>query len=271
MESGIHILLYVPGGTRAQTKPLLDYALGLNTEIAISQLDRCGGAMPPLADLIRQGVVRYEPEPPGLERFDPPSVVLARGWGDCDDLSCWRAGELRYTGEDPGAHAFVYPSGYKKWHAIVGRSDGREEDPSLLAGMGRRRKPLAFSGAVTSPLNRLGDASVAIKELGGGRHVARVDVPNALGRFGLTHVTSRANPVTALRNAVLGAIGASLAHEAADPEVLVHLVGLARVLHGEDPRSVARVLGVARVGFVRGLLAGLQDLQHKRRRYDDDE
>jgi hypothetical protein len=43
---------------------------------------------------------------------------------------------LRAKGEDPGAFAFVKPSGPNRWHAVVQRSDGSVDDPSREAGMG---------------------------------------------------------------------------------------------------------------------------------------
>lgn len=55
--------------------------------------------------------------------------------GDCEALAPWRAAELRETGEDPGAHVLVYPSGTSKFHAVVLKSDGTIEDPSVLLGM----------------------------------------------------------------------------------------------------------------------------------------
>lgn len=45
--------------------------------------------------------VLYQKEPwaPGYERFDNCKVVLARGWGDCDDLAPYRAADLRVFGD----------------------------------------------------------------------------------------------------------------------------------------------------------------------------
>ena len=61
--------------------------------------------------------------------------VLCSGWGDCDDLSPWRAAELRVSGEDPKAYVYVYRSGPRRFHAVVARGDGRIEDPSYKLGM----------------------------------------------------------------------------------------------------------------------------------------
>lgn len=84
--------------------------------------------------------VRWKPEPPGGEFFDHVGKVLGRGHGDCDDLAPWHAASLRATGEDKGARAIVKRSGPKRWHAVVKRSDGSIDDPSISAGMpGRLR------------------------------------------------------------------------------------------------------------------------------------
>lgn len=79
--------------------------------------------------------VRWRPENFGDEHFDHAGIVLSRGWGDCDDLAPWRAASLRASGEDPGAVAIAVPSGPDMYHAIVRRSDGSNDDPSVAAGM----------------------------------------------------------------------------------------------------------------------------------------
>jgi hypothetical protein len=66
-------------------------------------------------------------------RFAPD--VATSGWGDCQDLSAYRAAELRVTGEDPKAHVRVYPTGTNKYHAVVARGNGLVEDPSTILGM----------------------------------------------------------------------------------------------------------------------------------------
>jgi hypothetical protein len=61
--------------------------------------------------------------------------VAGEGWGDCQDLSAYRAAELRVSGVDPKAHVRVYPSGPNSYHAVVARGDGSVEDPSVILGM----------------------------------------------------------------------------------------------------------------------------------------
>lgn len=61
--------------------------------------------------------------------------VAGEGWGDCQDLSAYRAAELRVSGVDPKAHVRVYPTGTNSYHAVVARGNGAVEDPSVILGM----------------------------------------------------------------------------------------------------------------------------------------
>lgn len=131
------------------------------------------GAVPLATTAIASGV-RWRPEPPGDESFDHGQLVWGRGWGDCDDLAPWHAASLRVTGEDPGARAIVVPSGPETWHALVERSDGRIEDPSLAAGM-------PGPGASAMPIERAmvnGGVYVGLRPSARGWQ-ARIDVPVA--------------------------------------------------------------------------------------------
>jgi hypothetical protein len=83
--------------------------------------------------LYGSGVV-YRPEKP--DEWETYDILLRRGYGDCEDLSSWRAAELQEQGVD--AVADVYPTRRPgRWHAIVVFPDGRIEDPSLKLGMAR--------------------------------------------------------------------------------------------------------------------------------------
>lgn len=92
--------------------------------------------------------VRYaeEPEHFPCEEFASIPVVLARKWGDCDDLAPWRVAELREAGEN--AHIRLSwkrrGNGTRLYHVTVRRGDGIAqpdgsigsiEDPSALLGM----------------------------------------------------------------------------------------------------------------------------------------
>jgi len=107
---------------------------------AVTRLDEQlirDGQSPTASQLITAGAV-WRPEPPGDECFDHGGTIASRGWGDCDDWAPLAAAEHRVKGSDPGARAIVIPSGPSTYHAVVQRTDGRLEDPSLRAGM----KPL---------------------------------------------------------------------------------------------------------------------------------
>ncbi len=108
----------------------LDAALSGLQRLAEAELSMAGG-FPPLYET----GVRYVREPRGQERWLPPSEVLRRGQGDCEDLAAYRAAELRLTGEDPHAEARVVRTGPRTWHAVVLREDGDWEDPSAGLGM----------------------------------------------------------------------------------------------------------------------------------------
>lgn len=76
--------------------------------------------------------VRYRREPrvltgQGPEQFDGVGIVLARRWGDCDDLAPARAGELLSQGIP--ARAIAVSSG-NAVHVVVETPWGFE-DPSL--------------------------------------------------------------------------------------------------------------------------------------------
>jgi len=96
------------------------------------------GQVPTSHQLIEQGAV-WRPEDPGDEHFDHGGTIQKRGWGDCDDWAPLHAATLRASGEDPGAIARVIPSGPSTYHAIVQRSDGQLDDPSIAAGMKAQR------------------------------------------------------------------------------------------------------------------------------------
>lgn len=93
--------------------------------------------------------VRYKAEPVGqnfnglpAEEFALIPVVLARRFGDCDDLAPWRVSELIRGGERAKIRVQWRArknrdgsSGRKFFHIVVRRANGTIEDPSALLGM----------------------------------------------------------------------------------------------------------------------------------------
>ena len=49
----------------------------------------------PQVPLLYQSGVHYEEEPPGQEDWQDIPTTLSLGYGDCEDLCCWRAAELQ--------------------------------------------------------------------------------------------------------------------------------------------------------------------------------
>lgn len=89
-------------------------------------LIRAGGDFP---GIYESGVV-YRGEPVGTEEWLTIPEILARGAGDCEDLSAWRAAELREQGEP--AVVEVRHNSIGSYHAVVRRADGTIEDPSKI-------------------------------------------------------------------------------------------------------------------------------------------
>ena len=165
------------------------------------------GEVPLLSEAIKKGV-RWKPEPfTDGEHFDLAHQVVSRSWGDCDDLAPWLTGELRATGQDPGAVSRVYKSNADTWHVVTETSDGQILDPSKWAGMGKRSAP-SVSGvhAVTArPFARTGEGAMCVVPHQG-HYWSRVDMPfpDALGHIA-SHARAR-TPEQALYRAVAGAI-----------------------------------------------------------------
>lgn len=178
------------------------------TALASEQAIR-NGEVPPLQDAISRGVRwREEPFTDG-EHFDLPAQVLGRGWGDCDDLAPWLAGELRATGEDPGAIPRVYQTGANRWHVVVQTSSGEVLDPSRWAGMGRRKSVAGCSngvcGRTARPFARPGSGAIALMPRYGS-YWARADVPYPDSDAHLASHARARTPELALERAVSGAI-----------------------------------------------------------------
>lgn len=109
--------------------------LALASCVRATQAEAERGTLPSLYANARRIEWRDEPTAgSGVEFIDDPFVVLARGYGDCDDLACWRVAELRARGER--ANVAIKWNG-KRYHALVRRENGKLEDPSRVLGMGR--------------------------------------------------------------------------------------------------------------------------------------
>lgn len=102
----------------------------------------------PEVPLLYASGVRYEEEPPGQEDWQDVPTTLRLGYGDCEDLACWRAAELQVRSRVP-AWPYVIsrqrPRGGILYHIQV-RYPCREvsadgacrpltEDPSRRLGM----------------------------------------------------------------------------------------------------------------------------------------
>lgn len=102
---------------------------------------------------IYESGIRYEEEPAGqpYEDFAAIPVVLARGWGDCDDLVSWRISELRNAGENAKVRLkweYDPVRGARMYHVLVRRANGQVEDPSKRLGMGNHQ---AARVGITTP------------------------------------------------------------------------------------------------------------------------
>ena len=225
------------------------------------------GDSPTSHQLIARGA-KWKPEKPGDEYFDNGSIIANRGHGDCDDWAPLHAATLRVTGIDPGARAVVRKSGAKRWHATVVRSDGREDDPSLAAGMpGPARKvgvrgatlPVMFGRADGNGVNGPVGSFIATPQLAlrpvANRQgeleawQARADLPwhwqpgsspadVAMASLHMSPVSSQA-----IVGAVRGAFKLGCASGFADPEHLKRVSAIEDICNGYSWEDVAEVYG----------------------------
>lgn len=214
---------------------VLNAALEAVTRANKSMLE--AGDVPPISEAINRGRVHWRPEPKGQgEHFDLSSVVLGRGWGDCDDLAPAYAAELRATGADPAARAVVVRSGPKRWHAKVLRSDGAFEDPSKAAGMGKRG---GVVGAVQSMLVEPGRGAIALRRWGPRGYAARCDIPWSGAAICGHHIAG--HWLDAVHGAIEGAC--VVGHEAgSNPDARARAMAIEALLHGNHPDDVREAL-----------------------------
>lgn len=190
------------------------------------------GASPTFDELLQRGV-RWKPEPPwGHEAFDLGTTMMARGWGDCDDIAPMSAATDRVTGRDPLARVVAIRSGPKMWHAVVAHADGTLEDPSKRAGMpskGRARAPTVGPMAT--------GACIGVRLWDHTWH-ARADLPwigcdNAISGSAIS-----SHPVEAIRRAVQHAALVGRASGACQKADIVHAIALANLANGDDAARV---------------------------------
>jgi len=87
-----------------------------------------------LPPLYKAGV-RYEREI-DTEIWRDVVTVYDDGFGDCEDLACWRVAELRNQGKKASARLSWRKQGDMLiYHVTVLRANGRIEDPSVKLGM----------------------------------------------------------------------------------------------------------------------------------------
>lgn len=241
---------------RDETADVLNAALESLTRASTPRIAR--GNIPTFTTALKAGRVKWAPEPPGDEHFDLPEAVLKRGHGDCDDLAPWHCASLRAQGIDPECRAIVRPSGPGKWHAVVERSDGRIEDPSRAAGMGRSVNGDGYAPPMWRAM--YGDRmALAAHPLARG-WAGRVDLPDAEVPMAWSALAHASNPRRAVCGAIAGALrlGSCGALTEAD---LVRLSALHDLLHGVRPRHVAGALDhMGAVGFLPSLIPAAASL-----------
>lgn len=89
---------------------------------------------PETPDLYKSGVLyRLEAK---TEVWQDIPTTLSRGFGDCEDLACWRAAEYQLAGIQAMPYiTWRQVKGRYIYHALVRLPDGRIEDPSRALGM----------------------------------------------------------------------------------------------------------------------------------------
>jgi len=109
-----------------------------------------------LPGLYQSGVV-YRREPIGQEDWQDIIDLYQKGYGDCEDLCCARAAELRVRA---GTQARPLVKGPKKmpngvllYHIVVQYPDGTIEDPSERLGMGTRPEPFEHAYTIAEVLH----------------------------------------------------------------------------------------------------------------------
>ncbi|MFI4978534.1 MAG: hypothetical protein ACHQC8_07675, partial [Solirubrobacterales bacterium] len=216
----------------------------LEASTLVAQRQVRARAVPPLVSAIEAGDVKWKPEPEGqgFEGFDLPEDVMARGWGDCDDLAAWWAAELRESGVDPDARATVFESKPGRWHAVVTRGDKSEDDPSRWAGMGKPGGPLPVTEPITDT------SAVGFKKTRSGATRARLDLPVGCDKrgqlVGVAFERAGADPYEALYNVASNALAFGLLGVWGAPdEVMLRMHAIVHMLSGKSEEDFEALYG----------------------------
>lgn len=91
----------------------------------------------PKTPSLYQSPVKYFFEPDEPDPWQDIPSTLRKGYGDCEDLACWRIAEYRVRGIDarPLIRWRKNDRGKFIYHALLRLPDGRTEDPSIALGM----------------------------------------------------------------------------------------------------------------------------------------
>lgn len=249
----MRIRLAIPD--RLVTPESLEAALEATTLANKEAIER--GEIPDLTDAIKQGV-KWKPEPfTDGEHFDLAKQVADRGWGDCDDLAPWLAGQMRASGEDEGARPRVYQTGRNRWHVVVQTSDGEILDPSEWAGMTKRRSAnvSGVSGISSKPMARPGTGAICVIKHKG-HWYARVDLPWSETHTHLASHSRGKSPDQALRRAIDGALLLGESSEAVDDLMLnrLEIAGETLLTPASEVGSIFSGLGKLVKGVVKTAL-----------------
>ena len=104
---------------------------------ALAKVNERWLAWNPETPLLYQSGIKYHFDPAEEDPWQDIPSTLAKGWGDCEDLACWRIAELRHHGKINARPLIRWrkKGGGMVYHALVRHPDGRTEDPSIALGM----------------------------------------------------------------------------------------------------------------------------------------
>lgn len=125
--------LFEGGASRERSDKALSYYLWLLYKLNLDYL-----AEHTEAPGLYESGVRYRRENPAMpEKWQTIPLVLQRGYGDCEDLSCWLAAQMTSRGHEatPYFTFKVLPGDRRLYHIRVKDSRGKEYDPSKRLGM----------------------------------------------------------------------------------------------------------------------------------------